>query len=142
MGIFGDIRRLGQMGKEAAENSDVKGSMAAAQERLNQANLAMSQQTAATAAVATDPASEARRVNAVANIVSMVPPTTQINGSFLIQFQLLVTLPGGIPLPVSHSGLVPALNLSQVQRMEPLPVSIDPQLPASFSLRIEWNRPL
>lgn len=139
MGFFGDLRRLKEIGKEASENMDVKSDMSRMQERLNQMNVAMSQQTAATASPV-DPLSEARRVNAVATIVSMVPPTTQINGSFLIEFQLLVTLPGGIPIPVHHSELVSPINLPRVQQAQPLPVSLDPQTPTS--LRIEWNRPL
>ena len=134
MGFFGDLNKLRIQGEEMREKQDVKGDMARAQANMDALNnaykLAAPQQA--------DPASEARRIEAIATVQSAAQTGMVVNMSQAISVTLLVMLPAGIPIPVTTEILVPMLNLARLQPGAQLSVTIDPQLPAS--VRIDWSK--
>lgn len=134
MGFFGDLNKLRIQGEEIREKQDVKGQMANAQARMDAMNAAY----AAAAPKAADPASDARRVITTATVQSAAQTGVVVNMSQSIQVDLIVDLPGGIPLPVQTIMLVPMLNLARLQPGGQLTVSIDPQIPAS--VLVDWSK--
>jgi len=134
MGFFGDLNKLRIQGEEARENMDVKGTMANAQARMDAMNAAY----AAAAPQTPDPESDARRIVTTATVQSAAQTGMVINMSQAIQVDLIVDLPGGIPLPVQTQLLVPMLNLARLQPGGQLTVSIDPQKPAS--VLVDWSK--
>jgi hypothetical protein len=135
VGFFGDLNKLRQIGAEQSASFDVKASLGTMQARMDETNAAMK----ATQPTELDPASEARRVDAVATVSSARQTGMVLN--FVnngVELALLVMLPPGIPLPVTTTIFVPQLNLSRLQPGAQLHVTIDPTIPAS--VRIDWSR--
>lgn len=137
MGLIGSYVKLAKISKEMEAKSDVPGSLASMQGKLDGLNASMQAQSAQAAASA-DPASRLRREQATATVTAACPTGAQINGSYVVELQLLVMLASGIPIPVSHTASVPQLDLPKVQSGARLPVSLDPASPASLS--IDWTR--
>ena len=134
MGFFGDLNKLRIQGEELREKQDVKGDMANAKARMDAMNAAY----AAAAPQAADPESDARRITTTATVQSAAQTGMVVNMSQSIQVDLIVDLPGGIPLPVQTIMLVPMLNLARLQPGGKLTVSIDPQKPAS--VLVDWSK--
>jgi len=137
MGLLDSYMRLKDMARKSEARSDVAGDLASMQSKLNGLNASMTAQNAA-AAVAADPASQARRVDAIATVNSSRLTGTQINDGSMIELGLTVMLAGGIPVPVSHTTIVPSLQLQRVQVGGRLAVSLDPTNTATLS--IDWAR--
>ena len=134
MGFFGDLNKLRIQGEEMREKQDVKGQMAGAQAKMDAMNAAY----AAAVPKEVDPASEARRIITTATVQSAAQTGMVVNMSQSIQVDLIVDLPGGIPLPVQTIMLVPMLNLARLQPGGKLTVSIDPQIPTS--VLVDWSK--
>ncbi len=134
MGFFGDLNKLRQMGEEQQAGVDVKARMANAQAQMDAANKAYAVSTPAVA----DPASEARRVDATATVNSARHTGMVVNWDVMVEVNLLIMLPSGVPLPVTTTILVPQLSLARMQPGSQLTVSVDPTNPAS--VRVDWSR--
>jgi hypothetical protein len=133
MGFFGDLNKLRIMGEEQEANLDVKKTMGDAKARMDAMNAAY----AAAAPKPEDPASEARRVEATANVQSAQQNGMMVNMNQGVQVNLLVMV-NGIPMPVTTLLMVPYLNLARLQPGAQLSVSIDPTIPES--VRIDWSK--
>ncbi|HEY4224524.1 MAG TPA: hypothetical protein VGM70_01775 [Pseudolysinimonas sp.] len=131
MGFFDDLGKLTQLASESEAQLNVPGRLAQAQQKMDAMTSAMTPP-------ATSPEIEARRVQVSASVVNVSPTSTWVNGQPVVQVDLMVDLPGGMPLPVTRAEVVPQLYLARLVPGAPLPVSLDPATPAS--LRIEWTR--
>ena len=131
MGFFGDIAKLEQLASRSQADFDVKGRMAQAQQKMDAMNVAMKPPT-------TSPEIEARRIDVTATVTAASPTSTWVNGQPVVDVELMAELPGGFPLPVSRSEVVPQLYLARLVPGASLPVSLDPATPSS--LRIEWTK--
>jgi hypothetical protein len=134
VGFFGDVNKLRKIGEEQQQNMDVKARMANAQAKMDMANQAF----VAATPQATDPASEARRVQATATVNSARQTGMVISWDLMVEVDLLVMLPGGVPLPVTTTMLVAQLNLARLQPGSQLTVTVDPANAAS--VRVDWSR--
>ena len=139
MGFIDSYLRLADMTKQPRQGGDVKSQMATMQSRMKEANSSMAAMTQRQQA-ANDPASRARRVSAVATVTSASANGTQINGSQLVDIQLLVMLPAGVPVALTVNELVSPLHLARLQSGSRIAVTLDPILPASVT--IEWATPV
>ncbi len=83
-------------------------------------------------------ASQARRVDATATVTASRATGAQVNSAMVVELELLVMLPAGVPMPVSHSTLVPPAAMGKAQVGSRVAVSLDPSNPAS--LVVDWNR--
>ena len=131
MGFLDSYFRLSAMSDEMAEKSDVGASLASMQSKLDGLNASMS----ASVPVVADPA---KVVRAVASVSASRPSGAQVNGAMVVELELLVMLPAGVPLPVSQTTLVPPADLGRIHVGARLPVSLDPAVPAT--LVVEWTR--
>lgn len=144
MGVFASYFKVMKLTDEMERKSDVKGDLARLQAGMNGANQTLAtmaaQRQAAEQSMASGPIDgEVGRVDAAATVTQFAPTGMIIAGRTVIELQLLVTLPGGIPLPVTHST---AVEMGQISRLVPgarLAVTLDPSDPAS--LRIDWAKP-
>lgn len=129
MGFLDSYFRLSALSDEMSEKSDVGASLASMQSKLDGLNASMS------APVVADPA---KRVLATATVSASRAGGTQVNGAMVVELDLLVMLPAGIPLPVKQTTLVPLAELGRVSVGARLPVSLDPAVPAT--LAVDWTR--
>lgn len=129
MGFLDSYFRLTSMTDEMAEKSDVGASLSSMQSKLDALNSTMS------ASVAADPA---RRVDATATVTASRPAGAQVNGALLVDLDLLVMLPSGIPVPVTQTVLVPPTSLGMTHVGARLAVGLDPAVPAT--LVVDWSR--
>jgi len=144
MGLISSYFKVMKLTDEMEKKSDVKGDLARMQAGMNGANQALAtmtaQRQAAEQSLTAGPVDgEVGRVEAAATVTQFAPTGMMIAGRTVIELQLLVTLPGGIPLPVAHSA---ALDMGQIPRLVPggrIAVTLDPVDPAS--LRIDWSKP-
>jgi len=137
MGFLDSYFALTSMADEMSEKSDVAGSLASMQSKLDGLNASMEAQ-GKQAEAASDPRTQANRVDATATVTAVRGSGAQVNGAAVVELDLLVMLPAGIPLPVSHSTMVPPFSLGSARPGAKLAVSLDPTNPAS--LVIDWNR--
>ncbi|KJC64951.1 hypothetical protein TZ00_04855 [Agreia bicolorata] len=144
MGLISNYFKVMKLTEEMEKKSDVKGDLARMQAGMNGANqtlatMAAQRQSAEQSLAAGPIDGEVGRVDAAATITQFAPTGVMISGRTVIELQLLVSLPGGIPLPVAHSA---ALDMGQIPRLVPgarIAVTLNPADPAS--LRIDWSKP-
>jgi len=148
MGVFASYFKVMKLTKEMEKNSDVKGDLARMQAGMNGANQTLATMTAqrrsAERAAVDGPLDgpvdgRVERIEAAATVTQFVPTGMLIAGRPVIELNLVVVLPGGIPLPVAHST---AIDPAQASRLVPgarIVVTLDPSDPAS--LRIDWSKP-
>jgi len=148
MGLFASYVKVMKLTNEMEKNSDVKGDLARMQAGMNGANQTLATMTAQRQAAEraaidgpVDGPVDGRfdRIEAAATVTEFVPTGMVIAGRPVIELQLVVVLPGGIPLPVAHST---AIDPAQASRLVPgarIVVTLDPSDPAS--LRIDWSKP-
>jgi hypothetical protein len=129
MGFLDSYFRLTSMADEMSEKSDVGASLATMQSKLDSLNATMAP------AVVADPA---KRTDATATVTASRPAGAQVNGAMLVELDLLVMLPSGIPVPVTQTALVPPTALGLTHVGARLAVSLDPAVPAT--LVVDWNR--
>lgn len=137
MGLFSSYARLVKMGKESSARMDVGASMSDMQSRLDAMNVAMAAQNSAQP-MAAGSDGRARRVEATATVSASRLTGTRINDGSMVEIDLLVMLPTGIPMPVTQTTIVPSLQLHRLQAGSRLAVSLDPAYPAT--LVIDWTR--
>lgn len=132
MGIFSDARKLAKMGREMGKNRDMGATMAAAQNSMAQA----SQFMAASTIVATTPAQDSQRLRTTATVTSAQQAPLMVGMNAVVELELIVNLPGGLPLPVRRTEQLAPLHLTRVVPGAALSVSIVPGMPETT--RIEW----
>jgi hypothetical protein len=140
MGLLDSYFRLTDLAKASEKRSDVGASLASMQSRLDGLNATMAAQNAQAVAVA-DPASQARRVEAIATVTSCRLTGAQINQASVVELELLVVLPSGIPLAAAHTAVLSAVDLGRMQSGARVPVSLDPAAP-NTTLSLELARTL
>lgn len=131
MGFLDSYFRLSALTDEMSEKSDVGASLTSMQTKLDGLNASM----AASVPVVADPA---KQVDATAVVTASRVSGAQVSGAMVVELELLVTLPGGIPLPVSQSTLVPLADLGRISVGCRLAVTLDPVVPAT--LAVDWTR--
>ena len=116
MGFLKDIRTLSKMGKEQQARMDVKGSMAQMQSMLD--------------SLATQPIPEGAGVQAVATVVSARDTGALLNTQLVVEVELTVLLPSGVPVPVTRTLPISPLHLARLQPGGQVDVRLDPADPA------------
>jgi hypothetical protein len=129
MGFLDSYFKLTSMADEMSEKNDVGASLATMQSKLDGLNATMAPPVQA------DPA---KRTDATATVTASRPSGAQVNGAMVIELELLVMLPSGIPVPVKQTTIVPPTALGLVHVGARLAVSLDPAVPAT--LVVDWNR--
>lgn len=132
MGFLGNLAKLTKQGYEMQQKMDVGASMAQASAAMNQASAMM----AAMTPPATTSVQEQGRVRVNATVTDARQQPMTIGMDTVFELDLLVHLPGGVPLPVRHTARVSALHLARVAPGAALPVSIVPGM--AETVRIEW----
>jgi hypothetical protein len=129
MGFLDSYFRLTSMADEMSEKSDVGASLATMQGKLDSLNATMAPPVQA------DPA---KRTDATATVTASRPSGARVNGAMVVELELLVMLPAGIPMPVKQTTLVPPADLGRIHVGARLAVSLDPAVPAT--LVVDWTR--
>ncbi len=136
MGFMKDIKKLNDQGKELREKYPVQGQLANAQASMANANAMMANMAQASAA-ATQAINNG--VDATATITAARQTGAQINFNPVIELDLLVMMPSGVPMPVTRQETVGQLHLPRCQVGSTLKVKVEPSNPNS--LWIDWNTP-
>lgn len=116
MGFFKDIRTLSKMGKEQQKKMDVAGSMAQMKSTLD--------------ALVTQPIADGAGVQASATVVSARDTGAQLNMQQVVEVELTVLLPSGVPVPVTRTMPVSPLHAARLQPGSQVDVRLDPAAPA------------
>lgn len=137
MGFFKDIRKLSKQGAEIREQYPVQQQLANASAQM-QAVSAMLQQT-------TQQQSGGERlladgVDAVATVTGARQTNALMNHNPLIELDLLVRMPSGVPVPVRRSEIVPLLHLARVQVGQQVRVRVLPD--DATTIWINWSAPV
>lgn len=132
MGFLSDLATLTRQANAAHDGMDVGASLAAAQHSLEQANRVM-----AASVVAHDPALEAARVRATATVADARQLPMMIGMNAVVELDLIVSLPGGIPMPASRTEPLAPLHLARVAPGAQVDVSLVPGRPDT--VRLGWG---
>jgi hypothetical protein len=109
MGFFKDIHQLNKMGKEASKNWDPGAQLANAQASMARANADM----AAVAARASSTAA-LHGTPGAATVTAARTTGQYVNMQPMVALDLLVQVPGRIPMPVSVTELVDQVHLGRL----------------------------
>lgn len=137
MGFFKDLKKLNDQGKELREQYPVQQQLANASASMAQANQMMASM-AHGAAAATN--AVANGAPAVATITSARQTGAMMNYNPVVELELLVMMPNGIPMPVTRQEMVMQLHLGRCQPGMRLNVKVDPS--DVNSLWIDWANPV
>jgi hypothetical protein len=132
MRILSDLATLTRQANAAYARMDVGASLAAAQQSLEQANRVM-----AASVVAHDPALETARVRATATVADARQLPMMIGINAVVELDLIVSLPGGVPMPASRTEQLAPLHLARVAPGSQVHVSLVPGRPET--VRLEWG---
>jgi hypothetical protein len=137
MGFFKDLKKLNDQGKELREQYPVGQQLANAQASMANANammanMAQTSMGAANAATYGTPA--------VATITSARQTGAMMNYNPVVELELLVMMPNGIPMPVTRQEMVMQIHLARCQPGQKLNVKVDPNDPSG--LWIDWVTPV
>lgn len=125
MGFFKDLNKLNKQAKEIQKNQPpVKDQMANAMAQMQQANAFMAQQAAAGSALQ-DPAA----VDGTAQVLAVRDTGMRVNLNATLELDLLVTLPGQPPRPVTITSVVQPQQLALAQPGTQLRVRANPATP-------------
>ena len=137
MGFFKDMRTLNKQAQEInAAQPPMKDRMADASARMANANqmiAGMAQNSMAATAAMTN------GVSAVATITGATQTGMMMNFNPVVNLDLLVMMPSGIPMPVQRQETVMQMHLVRCQPGSRLKVKVDPNNPAG--LWIDWASP-
>ena len=138
MGFFKDLNTLNKQGKAIADaQPPMKDRMADASARMAQANQMMAGMAqgsmAATAAMTNG-------VPAVATITGATQTGMMMNFNPVVNLDLLVMMPSGIPMPVTKQEPVQQIHLGRCQPGLRLNVRVDPN--DIGNLWIDWINPV
>ena len=136
MGFMKDIKKLSDQGKELRDKYPVQDQLANAQASMANANAMMANMAQASAAATQ---AMTNGVDATATITAARQTGTQMNFNPVIELDLLVMMPSGIPMPVTRQETVAQLHLPRCQVGSNLKVKVEPSNPNS--LWIDWNTP-
>jgi hypothetical protein len=132
MGFFKSMRDLQKQADEINKNWDVGAQLDDAQARMQDAQEAMAQQTAAANAALTG-------VDGTATIVAVRQGAGMVNFQPMLEIDLTVIPAGGLPYPVTVKQVTPQIHLAQAQPGASVHVKVAPDDPAS--VWIDWTRP-
>ena len=132
MPFFSDLATLTRQANAAYDRMDVGASLAAAQQSMAPASRVM-----AATVVAHDPALEADRVRATATVSDARQLPMMFGMNAVVELHLIVSLPGGIPMPATRTEQLSPLHLARVAPGAELVVSLVPGRPDT--LRLEWG---
>lgn len=136
MGIFRDLKRLNDQGKRIREEHPIRDQIADASAKLGAAT-AMMQQMAASREAAHRVLTHG--VDATAMITGARQQPTLFDHNPLVELDLLVTMPNGVPIPVTRTEVVTLLHLTKAQVGSKLAVRVDPTDPGA--IWIDWAAP-
>ena len=138
MGFFKDMRTLNKQAQEInAAQPPMKDRMADASARMANANqmiAGMAQNSMAATAAMTN------GVSAVATITGATQTGMMMNFNPVVNLDLLVVMPNGVPMPVTRQEPVQQLHLGRCQPGMRLNVRVDPN--NIGSLWIDWVTPV
>jgi len=138
MGLFKDLRTLSAQGKEMRDNAPpMKDKMANMSSKMAEANAMMAgmAQGAAQANSAI-----ANGVAAVATITSARQTGALVNFNPVLDLELLIMLPSGVPMQATRQEPVQQLHLGRCQPGVRLNVKVDPT--NANNLWIDWTTPV
>ena len=136
MGFFKDLKKLNDQGKELREQYPVQQQLANAQASMATAN-AMMASMATGAMGATNAITNG--VDAVATISAARQTGAMMNYNPVVELDLLVIMPNGVPMPVKRQEMVMQLHLMRCQPGQRLKVKVNPANPNE--LWIDWVNP-
>jgi hypothetical protein len=136
VGFLNDLRTLSNQGNALREQYPVKQQLADASAQMQSVS-AMLQQT-------TQQQSGGQRllaegVEAVAMITDARQTSALMNHNPLIELDLLVTMPNGVPIPVRRAEIVPLLHLARAQVGQQVRVRVLPD--DANTIWIPWSAP-
>lgn len=136
MGFFKDIKKLSDQGKELREQYPVQDQLANAQASMAQANQMMAQMAQASAQATQ---AMANGLDAYATVTTATQTGAMMNFNPVIDLELLVMMPSGVPMPVRRQETVQQVYLARCQPGSRLKVKVDPNNPNG--LWIDWASP-
>ncbi len=138
MGVFKDIRTLNGQTKEMRKNAaPMKDKMANMSSKMAEANAMMASMAQGGAQAS---AAITNGVAAVATITSARPTGALINFNPVVELDLLIILPSGVPMQATRQEPVQQLHLARCQPGLRLNVKVDPT--NADSLWIDWATPV
>lgn len=132
MGLFKDIKKLSDQGKEINKTFDPGAQARAGIEQMKQLN---AQMAATTAAMNADPADGAE---AMAQIVTVGQATGMVNMDPIMHLELLINQEGMPPRPMSVQVIVPMGQMVKIQAGGMLPVRLSSA--DATALAVEWAK--
>ncbi|WP_448005907.1 hypothetical protein [Agromyces bauzanensis] len=133
MGFLKDLATLTAAGNAAYARLDVGASLEAASRSMDQASRVL----AATLPPADDELFESVRVRTTATVVDARQLPMMVGMHSVVEVDLVVMMPSGLPLPVTRTEQVAPLHLARLAPGATLDVSIVPGRPET--VRVEWN---
>ena len=137
MGFFKDLKKLNDQSKDIREQYPVQQQLANAQVSMAAANQMMASMAAgsmgATMAVTNG-------TDAVATVTSAQQTGVMMNYNPVVQLELMVMMPSGVPMPVTRQEMVMQLHLAKCQPGQRLKVKVNPANPNE--LWIDWVTPV
>lgn len=134
MGFLKDLRSLSTMSNEMRAQTDTKAVTAnalAQMQTMNQHLSALTDHAAQAATVAAD------GVMGTATITAARQTGSFVNHAPVVELELLVTVPGKAPVPVSRRELVPMLSLGKAQVGNQVQVKVSASDPTA--LFVVWG---
>lgn len=131
MGFFKDLHAVNKLGKEINKNWDPAAQLAQAQVAMAEANATMQAMAARVNNV-----TAANGTPAVATVTAARQTGQYVNMQPLVQLDLLVQGPGGMPAPVIVAEIVPQLHLHRLQPGSRLAVRVG-QVPSDVV--VDWE---
>ncbi|MGX5696850.1 hypothetical protein ACWKWP_11680 [Agromyces soli] len=136
MGFLKDLATLTKQGYEMQQRMDVGATMAQAQASMEQASRMMAASMPAPVPAGGGQQFEEQRFRASAVVVDARQLPMMIGMNSIVELELHVQLPGGVPLPVTRTEQLAPLHLARVAPGAILDVSLVPGRPDS--VRVEW----
>lgn len=131
MGFLRDMKKLSDQNKQVREAYPVSGLLAQAQQ-----GMAAMSETLESLADQSESAAIVDGIHTTATVVAARQSGAMVNFNPLVELELLVQMPGGVPVPVTRKEVVLQLHLARAQPGQRLKVLVDPTNPAS--LAIDW----
>ena len=132
VGFVSSLIKLSAQSNAIQKQMDVGARLASAQASMTQAGRLM----AASMPVATTRAQETDRLHATATVTSAQQQRMMIGMNAVVDLELVLMLPGGIPVPVRCTEQLAPLHLARVTPGSRLDVSLVPGM--LDTVRIEW----
>ncbi|MCB0955374.1 MAG: hypothetical protein R2694_10635 [Ilumatobacteraceae bacterium] len=137
MGFFKDLKTLNNQAKDLREQYPVDQQIANAQASMANANAMMAQMAQGSMAATN---AMTAGVDAVATVTAAQQTGAMMNYNPVVELQLLVTMPNGVPMPVTRQEMVMQIHLSRCQPGQRLKVKVNPANPNE--LWIDWVTPV